>query len=430
MGGMLIYVFEIIKYDLSYRLFYDKKLKRTWLPVVLGIVYFVLFGMIFPEFDSSGKNALAYGGAWVAVFFLLKERQENRGAVFFVMLLTALGLEQIVSIPLRIVGLFVGLETWLGDYDSLLLSFFALIVMFTACVWKTKKKHILKWSLSNRTINFLIAFMVIGMLVTVTCVDYAEEYVSNFRFSVLTIILCAISYVSVGILGVFIIHIRNVNEKMDGMLQNEIVLKDMQKSYYEALLKKEEETRSYRHDMVGHLLCLENFAKEGKTEALEKYLSKMQQQIRQIQGNGYVTGNQVIDVITNHFLSGVDKETEVQVSGFVGETLEIDNVSLCSIYTNLLKNAIEELTRINAGTKLLKVEFMQGTQFLSIEIRNSLSGDSAKKSNLLETEKEDKRNHGIGLKNVKRTVKEYGGEFETRIEKDVFIARVILKWKK
>ena len=120
----------------------------------------------------------------------------------------------------------------------------------------------------------------------------------------------------------------------------------------------------------------------------------------------------------------------MQVSGFVGETLEIDNVSLCSIYTNLLKNAIEELTRINAGTKLLKVEFMQGTQFLSIEIRNSLSGDSAKKSNLLETEKEDKRNHGIGLKNVKRTVKEYGGEFETRIEKDVFIARVILKWKK
>ena len=146
----------------------------------------------------------------------------------------------------------MGLETWLGDYDSLLLSFFALIVMFTACVWKTKKKHILKWSLSNRTINFLIAFMVIGMLVTVTCVDYAEEYVSNFRFSVLTIILCAISYVSVGILGVFIIHIRNVNEKMDGMLQNEIVLKDMQKSYYEALLKKEEETRSYRHDMVRH----------------------------------------------------------------------------------------------------------------------------------------------------------------------------------
>lgn len=430
MIGMLLYVFEILQYRLLYWVLYEKKGKRTWLPVVIGVFYFVLFCILFPEYDVSGKKALGYGFAWIAMLFMLEEKRGKRGTTFLVMYLIMMGLEQIVSIPLRIVGLFVELEVLLGDYDSLLLSFLVLLVVAAVWLWKTKKKRILKWNLNSRTINFLIAFMVVGMLLTVGCIDYAEDYVSNFRFSVLTIILCAISYVSVGILGVFIIHTRNINETMDVMLQNEIVLKEMQKSYYEALLKKEEETRSYRHDMTGHLLCLENFAKAGKNEALEEYLSKMQQQMRQIQGERYATGNQVIDIITTHYLSEMDQETEVQISGFVDETLEIDNVSLCSIYMNLLKNAIEELVRINEGTKFLKIDFSQGAQFFSVEIRNSLSERSMKKSNLLESEKEDKQNHGIGLKNIKRIVKENGGEFETHIENGMFIARVVLNYKK
>lgn len=430
MIGMLLYVFEILQYRLLYWVLYEKKGKKTWIAVVAGVIYFILFGIFFPEYDVSGKKALGYACAWIAMLFMLEEKRYKKGTTFFVMFLIEIGIEQIVSIPLRIAGLFVELEVWLGEYDSLLLSFLVLLTVTAAWIWKVKKKRILKKRLSSRTINAMIAFMVVGLLLTVGCIDYAEDYVSNFRFSVLTIILCAISYVSVGILGVFIIHIRNVNETMDEMLQNEIVMKEMQKSYYEALLKKEEETRNYRHDMVGHLLCLGNYAKEGKKEALEEYLSKMQQQMRNIQGEKYVTGNTVIDVITNHYFSELEKETEVQVSGFVDETLKIDNVSLCSVYTNLIKNAIEELARIHDGMKFLKVDFSQGTHFFSIEIRNSLSEESKEKRNLLVSEKEDKKNHGIGLKNVGRIVKENGGEFYTQIDNDMFVARVVLKYNK
>ena len=428
--GMLLYVFEILQYRLLYWVLFEKKGKRTWFPVVIGIIYFILFGILFPEYDVSGKKALGYVFAWITIFFMLEEKRGKKGTTFLVMYLITVGIEQIVSIPLRIAGLFVDLEAWLGAYDSLLLSFFALFVILVVWIWKIKKKSVLRWKLSCRTINVLIAFMVIGLLLTVACVDYAEDYVSNFRFSVLTIVLCAVSYVSVGILGVFIIHVRNVNETMDEMLQNEIVLNEMQKSYYEALLKKEEETRNYRHDMTGHMLCLENFAKEGKCEALVEYISKMQWQMQHIQGETYMTGNTVIDAITNHYLSELKKETEVQVSGFVDETMEIDKVSLCSVYTNLLKNAIEELARSVEEKNFLKVEFLQGKQFFCIEIQNSLSEESRKKSNLFESKKEDKRNHGIGLKNVRRIVKENGGEFDTQMDNDMFIARVVLKYSK
>lgn len=304
-----------------------------------------------------------------------------------------------------------------------------MITVLIACIWKKKRRKVKRWNLNNRTLYFLIVFMVIGMLVTVSCVDYAEEYVSNLRFSILTIILCAVSYVSIGMLGIFVIHIRNVNGKMEEMLQSEIILKDMQKSYYEALLKKEEETRNYRHDMAGHLLCLENFAKEHKNEELTDYLGKMRQQMSQIQRKCYMTGNQVIDVITNHYLSGLDTKTEVRVSGLVDEKLEIDNVSLCTIYMNLLKNAIEEIDRTDDGRKILKIDFLQGKQYFGVKIQNSLSKKSIEKPNVLDSEKEDKRNHGIGLKNVEKVVKEYGGEFDVQCDKDLFVARVVLKHK-
>ncbi len=428
MYGMILYVLETLKYGVLYRVLFDRKEKRVWISLVVGILYFTLFGILFPEYDSSGKNALGYACAWIATLFMMRENAGKRGKAFFVMFLCSLGLEQIVSIPLRIVGLFVDLEVQIGNYDSVILSFFALSVTLFACIWKNKKGRS-KWNLSGRTVNFLIVFMILCMLFTVGCVDYAEEYVSNIRYSVLTIILCVTSYVSIVILGVFIVHIRNTNEKIDDMLQNEIVLRELQKSSYEELLRREEETRNYRHDMVGHLLCLESYAKEGNMKGLENYLSIIQQQLSLIQGKRYLTGNQVLDVISNHYLFGVEDETKVYVSGVVEDSLAIDDVSLCSVYMNLLKNAIEELERIEGGEKFLKIDFSQGKNFFCIEIRNSVSKQSKEKKNVLKSEKEDKRNHGIGLQNVKKVVKEYDGAFETKIDNDIFIARVVLKYK-
>ena len=427
MNGMLLFVLEILKFGVLYWLFYNKKVKRVWCAVVIGIIYTVLFEVLYTDFDIFGKHALGYACAWLTLFFMLQEKMRKRWVPFLILIFISLSLEQVLSVPLRIVDLFIDSGGLLQASKSIILSLLVLTTVVIAAIWKKISKNLKMSEMNSRTIYLLIVFMVVGMLATVSCVDYAEKYVSSMRFSIFTIVLCAISYVSIGMLGIFVIHIQDVNKKMDAMLQNEIVLKDMQKSYYEALLKKEEETRRYRHDMAGHFLCLENFVKERKIEELEDYLGKMQQQMRQIQGRSYVTGNQVIDVITNHYLSYLSAETEVHVSGTVNDALGIDNVSLCTIYTNLLKNAIEELERIKDAKSFLKIDFSQGVHFFCVEIQNSLSERSMRKTNVLHSEKEDRRNHGIGMKNVENVVKEYGGELNTRCNENVFIARVILK---
>lgn len=429
MIGMLLYVSEVIKYSLLYQVLYEKKVKRAWIAPVMGLVYAFLFVVVFRDFDIYGKKVLGHIFAWIAFLFMSQECRGKKASAFLILLLISLGLEQVLSVPLRIVKLFVELESYLGEYVSFVLSVFVLLAVSIMFLWK-KKKKIKKWDVNNRALYWLILIMIFGMLVTVACVDFAEAYVSNLKFSVVTIILCATMYVSIGTLGVFVIRIRAVNAKMEELLQNEMTLKEMQKSYYETLLSKEEETRSYRHDMVGHLMCLESFATEQRTEELKVYLKEMQHQMSEIQRKNYVTGNPVLDVITNHYLSGLNEDISVQVVGLFTDEPEIDDISLCTIYMNLLRNAIEEMERISTGRKWLKIEFIQGDLYLQIKIQNSLSEESCRKENILKSEKEDKRNHGFGVKNVERVVKSCGGRLELQVNKDMFIASVVLKKKR
>lgn len=430
MIGMLLFVSEVIKYSLLYQVLYEKKVKRAWVAPAMGLVYAVLFVVVFRDFDIYGKKVLGHIFAWFAFLFMSQECRGKRASSFLILLLISLGLEQVLSIPLRIVNLFVELESYLGEYVSFVLSVFVLLAVVIMFFWKKRRKKVKKWDVNNRALYGLILIMIFGMLVTVACVDFAEAYVSNFKYSVVTIILCATMYVSIGMLGVFVIRIRAVNARMEELLQNEMTLKEMQKSYYETLLSKEEETRSYRHDMVGHLMCLESFATEQRTEELKAYLKEMRHQMSEIQRKNYVTGNPVLDVITNHFLSCLDKEVQVQVSGFFKEEPEIDDVSLCTIYMNLLRNAIEETERITDAEKLLKIEFLQGECYSQIKIQNSLSEKSRRKADILKSEKEDRRNHGFGIRNVERVVKRCGGSLELQVNKDMFIAGVVLKTKK
>ena len=67
--------------------------------------------------------------------------------------------------------------------------------------------------------------------------------------------------------------------------------------------------------------------------------------------------------------------------------------------------------------------------FLSIICENSLRESQAEalRGNLvMETSKEDKKNHGFGVKNIKRVVREYGGEVSSNVVDDMFSVSILI----
>jgi hypothetical protein len=62
-------------------------------------------------------------------------------------------------------------------------------------------------------------------------------------------------------------------------------------------LEKEEDTRRYRHDENGHLVCLQHLLECQKYAEAKEYLATMQGQVRTMQNKSYQVGNEVFDAV-------------------------------------------------------------------------------------------------------------------------------------
>ena len=119
------------------------------------------------------------------------------------------------------------------------------------------------------------------------------------------------------------------------------------------------------------------------------------------------------------------KDINISVRGVCKRELRIDEVDLCTIFSNLIQNAAEELKGKKEDYFALEIE--QGQDNTRITIRNSTDLLLAKDNQELTSSKQDKKNHGIGLKNVKQIVEKYNGDISWSADGKEF--RVIVTMK-
>ena len=144
----------------------------------------------------------------------------------------------------------------------------------------------------------------------------------------------------------------------------------------------------------------------------------------------YQTGNFIVDVLLNHYVSLLSDDVKKDVKGKWIQDLDVTEVELCSVFSNLMQNAVEALIKPITNKKYLEIKFVQGKTYAKLEIKNSLERlpEQDRQGNLIST-KEDRKKHGIGLMNVRRIVEKNGGKFEIEMTKEEFKSIVILKLK-
>lgn len=250
------------------------------------------------------------------------------------------------------------------------------------------------------------------------------EYGQNNSFQIFVDVVVSMAYICICILCWFLIYFQRQNEEKTRMLEIERKLKESQNRYYQFMLEKEAETRKFRHDLNNHLFCLKEMAEREDIDEIKKYLDGMNGEMQKIKGATYSTGNELFDAILNDKLLGLPENVSVTVKGTFCHELSIEAIDMCTIFSNLLQNAVEEVKKIS-GQGFLDVEIRSGQQFTEIEIKNSaIKKVKLQKDGLPKTSKEDDRNHGIGLKNVKKTIEKCHGEFVIISEEGFFSVRV------
>lgn len=196
----------------------------------------------------------------------------------------------------------------------------------------------------------------------------------------------------------------------------------LQGEHYEKRLSDESSLRSFRHDYKNHMIVIDSYLKSGKIQEASDYLKIINEDIKEAV-NPVNTGNFVADaVISNKKHQASEKGISIVFSGAVPSE-GIEPQDICLIFSNLIDNAIRACEKLESQKQInIRCGLREKSFILSIE--NPCAEDLKIKKGILKTTKTDKKNHGIGLRNVKATAEKYGGELTLSCENKIFTADV------
>lgn len=419
----IMYILQLCMYVVGVNALFSIKMKKNWLPMLLGGIFVgILAGCAETKTVYEWYFQMAYYIPLAIVFYLISATTKGRFlyvlSIFCISLCTA-----------EVFGIFVDYTLKIDNYFHQMSNIIETIlnIGFFAVLGIIKKKAVdnmekLK-QIFGKTVVVCVLFMGIAQAITICGLLYAREYLPTEQVKIAFEVVSMLSLLGVAGTILFIMYIRIANQKMEQLLLTERKLKQMQEQYYTVLLEKEDATRKYRHDMKNHLLCLYDLSEKEKVSEIKAYIGAMQKEFLAIQRKSYCTGNDIADVLLNYHLSDLD-DIKISVIGKCPGDLPISDMDFCTIFSNLIKNAIEEVKKQKEENRYIKVHIRQGKQNLSITIINTSQKVLDKET--VKTSKKDKRNHGIGLKNVKAVIEKNGGTFKLFGDGKEVTAEVIL----
>ena len=194
-----------------------------------------------------------------------------------------------------------------------------------------------------------------------------------------------------------------------------------QKEFSAALRTDDESLRQFRHDYKNHMIVVNAYMENGDLEAARAYLQRVQEGIHPALQR-FSTGNLAADAILNYKCgTAQDNHASLRFSGYIPPD-GIRDEDLCTVLSNLLDNAVEACGALPEKS-VISVEGATKNGFFLLTVENPAPAPV----DVSRTSKQDRKNHGFGLKNVKRIVKKYNGQSSFSQENGIFIVSVRLE---
>lgn len=275
--------------------------------------------------------------------------------------------------------------------------------------------------LKHYIILYLVTISSLILVGSIQIFSELEEYEDLQIYGVFAVMACC-TLVVVTLMQIVVLSQNAYIKKSNDMYKEHMAL---QKQHYEHMLLQYEELRKFRHDVKNHMLALNSMCTSEDNSQIKKYLSQLTNEVSSKKPVEY-TGNRELDAVIAPFvLEAESKNIKVQFKGRVSDNVAIDMFDMCTIISNLLNNAIEACEKIQEDKRIIEFEIAGYNSQIFISVRNSYDMESIinQKQKFITT-KEDKQNHGIGLENVRRTVKKYDGDMRISQENERFIVTI------
>ena len=178
------------------------------------------------------------------------------------------------------------------------------------------------------------------------------------------------------------------------------------------------------HDLKHQIAGLKG---ETSDDARSKWISAMEQELETYKPE-MQTGNHVLDtILSGKMLSCRPHDIRLTCVAEGGLIDFMHVTDICTIFGNALDNAIESVSLIDDPEKrLIHMTVSSQKNFVLIQVSNYCEQELNIKDGNLITTKNDKRNHGYGLKSIKYSVEKYKGNMEYELNKNWFELKILI----
>lgn len=200
-----------------------------------------------------------------------------------------------------------------------------------------------------------------------------------------------------------------------------------QYNYYKNYSENLEMMNIKYHDIKHQI---EGLKGENSAEKKEQWIRSIEEELEDFRPN-YETGNYILDTILSSKLIKC-KKLNIKFTCVVnGELLKFLHIlDLCNIFGNALDNAIEGAALVDSTqNRMIHLKVFSKCGFVYISLENSAPHKITMKNGYPVTTKEDRKNHGFGVKSIMHTIKKYHGEILFSSEEDMFSAQMIFPIK-
>lgn len=296
------------------------------------------------------------------------------------------------------------------------------ILMLIGIVVIKRKKDVKNYIQDIKSILFVVdvVLLILGRLYHVKLVRMVTGK-ENMQGA-----LAAISLFSIMFIIFIVVILLLINKMMQK--ENELLLMrdEMLRQNYQELEYRLEQTRRLNHDIKNHFLVLKEYEKTKNYEAIHDYLQEMEKNYEDVAIYTW-TGNRIVDCILEQKKEYSKKKgIQFQIESIPIRTWKLNDGELCSLFGNLLDNAIEACERIKEDSRSIKIQIEKQGRMIFVRIQNTIAQKPLMKNGKPVSDKTDKKLHGYGLRNVERIIKKYEGEITYQFTEKTFQVSILL----
>lgn len=358
------------------------------------------------------------------VFVLYKEKLPH---ILSVSIGIVLGLSMIDTMTSILFNVVTELFNVNGDIISVLVASIISFIMIYS-VGKVYQKNV-SGSLNKIGVVNLVGFIILLAVDTfvVTVIETqpnVELYTGGRRSIYLISIVLVIIGIFIQLASVILLFTqRNVYKEKEELTDKYL---NEQKNHYEYLENREKETKKFRHDLKSHMEMISNLAKERQYDRMNAYLEQMNIRIDDF-GNVVTVQNGIVDAIINQYYAKAQScGVSMDVKGRFPVDCAIDAFDLCTIFSNVLSNALEAAKETEE--KRICVECVYTDMSIMTIVSNSYKPDASNGGGQWKTRKSDLDYHGYGLENIKDSVAKYKGGLDIETKDNIFSLRILFSY--